>query len=350
MRPGYDILGAAHRLFPVEAILNEIPLDAPIGWFWDTFGPSANIFERMLSQGRTVFRVQCHWSDGHKIVPLGTLEKVLKEIDAVAKGREIQLYASPSCEHAESDKGEVRTRLEMVKRILPYATPVNNPQPGKGAVVPGYLTEFHGGSPGKCDLASTDGDNIYDINAQKWLTAYGNKTHPCFLWGRRFNLREIEKPGQKPPPIPARKAAPSLKYFLSIKRLASPAGVPGPTKLDVRPFIGTYKSHAEDTQEADEKTPDHPRENKPVLITKGHGGKAEILTSNGRVIGNFVWGGYMPDGMVRYYAGGAGGVGLYGYEIGEKAKRLSGSEFVYFRIDGVVRGPVHPAFRQGTFR
>lgn len=353
MPVGLDLLGLAHKLFPFRMILREVPVSTPIGWFWNTFGHSEDRFKKLLEEGYKTFRIQVWWADSHAIVPVNVLRVCLEEIQSIVKNYpDITLYISPSCEHAEDNTMEVRRRLELVREIVPLARPVNNPWKGRGADVPGYLTEYHGGNPGRCDLASTDGTNIYDINASSWVEAYGNKPHPCFLWGARFNLREISDPGQKPPPIKDRKAAPSLGYVRSILRLLHPIGAPPDVSFQSRPFRSPniYKTHAEDDQEPNENTPDELRENRPVLIIKPNVNSVDILNAHRKVIGRLARYGDYPGGFHRYYAGVPGSIGLYGYEIGNKVKKGTGSEFVWFRAGTTILGPVHPAFRQGSYR
>jgi hypothetical protein len=246
----------------------------------------------------------------------------------------------------------VQERLNLVDTILPYAVTVNNPWEGRGASVMHYLHEYHGGSPGRCDLVSTDGTNVYDIDAKSYVEKHGNREHPCFLWGYRFNLREITDPGQKPPPIPKRTAAPSPEYFKSILRLCEPMGQPPKPSFECRPFGQgeIYKTHAEDDQEENESTPDERRENRPVLIVRPNVPVVDILCCRGERIGTLPRFGDFPGGLTRYYAGSPGGIGLYGYQIGDKAKTISGSEFVWFRAGKKIIGPVNPAFRAGVFR
>ena len=358
IEPGYDLLGAAHPLFPVDKLLREIPKTAPIGFFWNAFGDSKPCFKKWIAHGNRIFRPQMWWSDAHATVPMNVLEVVLEELKAFLAryGKpDMVVYVSPSCEHEEKKISAMKQRLELVERIVPNCIPVNNPIKGKGVLVPGYLTELHGGSPGWCDLTSTDGTNIYDIDAASWVKKYGNKEHPAFMHGYRFNLREIPDPGQKPPAIKNRKAAPDVRYFRSIKRLAYPVGdAPRPIFSSTnftKPSI--YKTHAEDDQELSESTPDELRENRPVLIIKPNAPTVDILTHTGAVIGKlsrYKKGGDFTGGLTRYYSGLPGGIGLYGYEIGDKAKKLSGHEFVWFRAGRTILGPVHPAFRAGVYR
>jgi hypothetical protein len=351
-RPGVDLLGLAHPKFPFTDILRLTPKDTPIGFFWNQFGDVRPRFTKLMASGFTVFRIQMYWSDSHNLVPLNVLERGLTELSKLPLKPEHKLYISPSCEHAGSNASDVKQRLRMVQSMLPDAIPVNNPWKGHGAEVKGYLCEYHGSDPGECDLASTDGTNIYDIDSAKWVKAYSSKEHPCFLWGARFNLREIPDPGQEAPAIPLRTAAPSPQYYQAILRLASPMGTMPEANFPSEPFgkPNLWKTHAEDDQETHEATPDERRENRPVLIIKSNVPYVEILNVKGPVIGKLPRYGDYPGGLTRYYSGIPGGIGLYGYEIGNRAKTMSGCEWVWFRAGKQTIGPIHPAFRAGTFR
>ena len=353
MRPGFDLLGIAHPRFPFGDILRSTPKESPIGFFWDTFGDVRPRFRKMMAAGFHIFRVQIYWADNHTIVPLDKLRESLRELYEITHTEEqIKLYVSPSCEHAEKDVRAVKLRLGLVKELCPNAIPVNNPWKGNGADVAGYLHEYHGSNPGKCDIASTDGTSIYDIDAAKWVSAYGNKEHPCFLWGARYNLREVGDRGQQAPPIPKRTAAPSVGYHRSILRLALPKGTAPDPDFDTVTLGRSelWKTHAEDDQEQQETTPDERRENRPVLIIAADVSAVDILNCKGEVIGKLPRYGDFPGGLTRYYSGVSGGIGLYGYEIGKKAKNTGGSEYVGFRAGEKVIWPVHPAFRAGVYR
>lgn len=356
MEPGFDILGAAHPKFPLKMVLRQIPKTAPLGFFWFEFGDARAAFKQMIKAGFTVFRIQIWWGgSAHAIVTEKKLREGLKQINKVLNGLKnpaITLYISHSCEHNSTKTAEVQKRMAIIREMCPNAIPVNNPW--RGVKLSGELNESHGSAPGAVDLASTDGTNIYDIDAKAWVEKYGNRKHPCFLWGARFNLREISKPGQNPPAIKNRKAIPDKPYVNSIVRLASPYGT-APSLSESVAFRSPniWKTHAEDTQEPNENTPDNARENRPTLIIKPNVPSVDILASNGKSIGKLVRygkGGDFKGGLTRYYSGMPGGVKLYGFQIGNKAKKLTGSEFVWFKAGNKIYGPVNPAFRAGVFR
>lgn len=224
---------------------------------------------------------------------------------------------------------------------------VNTPM-GGSPTVSGAVREIHGvnamGFAG--DIVSTDGQNIYDINAEAWITK-NRRADISFLWGLRFNLKEQNHPDQTPPPPLKRTKAPSADYIRAVVRLADPAGV-APTPTFTGPFVPIkepilYKSFAEDNQGSDD-----PRELKPVLIIPAHDSAANILTYKGQDIGKLIYFGDYQR-LHRYYAGLRAGVNAYGAQIAETAKRVSGSEFVWFKAGGKVYGPCNPAFRQGYF-
>lgn len=354
MRAGIDALGLGHPLFPLQKLFKDLDRSTPVGFFWSTFGDSREKLNWMIAEGFTTFRIQVYWSDSHTIVPMNILRTELEEIrNATAPHKDrIKLYVSPSCEHAEKNGDEVKRRLDLTKELLPYAKVVNNPWKNMGAHVPGYLIEYHGKSAGVCDLASTDGENCYDMDIVSWVKKHCNREHPAFLWGSRFNLREIGDPGQKPPPIKNRRAAPSLQYLRGIVRLGEPYGTPPEPKFECKPFRepNLWKQFSEDDQEPNENDPDELRENRPVLIIRPNVPTVSIIDCNGAPVGKLQRYGDFPGGLTRYYAGTNNSIGLYGFQIGKEAKQQSGSEFVWFRAGSNIVGPVNPSFRAGSFR
>lgn len=349
MQPGYDLLGLAHPEFPFDRIIKEIPKDTPIGWFWGTFGNSEKRFSQMLNSKFKVFRIQMYYAANHAIVPLKKLQDDLETVQKLVCNKQgITLYISPSCEHAETDKAEVKKRIDLIRKIVPSAIPVQNPWKGKGALISDCLIEFHGDNPGACDLASTDGNCVFDIDAASWVKKYGNRAHPCFLWASRFNLRE----GDAPPPVPERNAGPNILYFRSVQRLTQPKGVAPITAFKAQKFRAPliYKTHAEDKMEPDKNAPDDPRANKPVLIITPNVPGVNLIDCHGKTICHFPKYGDYPGGRHRYYSGMPGGPGLHGYEIADKARKQSDCEFAWVKADNKIFGPVHPAFRAGVFR
>lgn len=340
MNTGLDILGMAHPNFKVIPLLTTLSRDTPLGFFWDTFGNAKPKFRRMLNNGFHTFRIHCHWDDQHKIIPMAKLTKVLKEIKVITdKHPHITLYISPSCEHNEANKAEVRKRLQEVQKIIPYAIPVNSVW--TGAALPKFITEKHGSNV-TTQITSTDGINVYDINVTKFLS---DSRTLQFIWGARFNGRQITKPNQKVPSIPERTAFPDKKYFLSVARLLTPKGNAPTPSFKAKKFKAPnlWKSHSEDSAGTVDT-----RNNKPVIIIAENVPNLIIVDKNGKEVCKIPKYGIYEGNQYRYYSG--RGPNLYGYEMAEKALKQSGSEFIWIRAGNTFYGPIHPAFRQGTFR
>lgn len=344
---GLDPLAFAHPNFPYRKFIQLMPIGWALGVFDDPFGPVLGRLRwALLHADIPAIRIHAHWANDHSIVPLKKLKDKLPGYEQLAREfRATKFYVSHSCEYKCTDRSAVQERVNLIKQLAPSCVPVN--ACWQGATIPGIISERHGknnkAQPG--EFTSTDGDNIYDIDAEGWVNA-NSKAAITFLWGYRFNLREINDPGQAVPPPKLRTAAPSPAYIKSIIRLGLPKGEP-PQVAGAKPLPKgyIYKTHAEDEQGTEA-----PRENRPVLIIPYHGSNVELVTSNGLSVGKLVRFGSDFNGMARYYSGFPGGCGLYGAEIGEKAKKLSGSEWVCVKYNGKLFGPIHPAFRSGSFR
>lgn len=346
---GLDFLGLGSKYWNVEESLAVFPDGWALGCFDSTFGDVVPNLKKFLQSGKvSAVRVHLWWSDAHIIAPLSVIKQRAPVYERLAlEFPSVKFYVSHSCEYNEKDKKAVQTRVNLVNQLARHCIVVNTPLPGS-ATVAGVTTERHGdkalGFAG--DFVSTDGQNIYDINAENWVNR-NRKADITFLWGMRFNLRENTHPGQKPPPPKERKAAPPKGYIKGIIRLAYPEGTPPPFEgkgtVTPLPEKSLYKSFAEDSQGSND-----PRELKPVLIIPPHDSAAEILTCKGESIGKFIYFGEYQK-LSRYYSGVKAGINLYGYQIAEKAKQKSGSEFVWFKCGSKIYGPVNPAFRAGYF-
>lgn len=344
---GRDALGLAHPLYNAKTLIETTPPGWAIGCFDDPFGPVLKKLRRVLSFRKfPAVRIQAHWSNQHNIVPIAKLKKKLPTYEKLARDfPEVKVYVSHSCEYKESSQAEVRKRVDLIRNLAPSCIPVNSCM--SGATMDDVITERHGDTrvkhPG--DIVSTDGTNIYDIDAASYVKENAAAAI-CFLWGYRDNLREINDPGQQVPTPASRTASPSKQWHESVVRLGFPKGKTDHEYAKVK----IYKTHSEDDQEDNPLEPDDPRENRPCLIADGKSSYAAILTLDGRSLGKLTFGGSFVSGGFRYYAGLPGGIGLYGYEIAKKAKALSGSEFVTFKVGNKIYGPVNPAFREGIFR
>lgn len=346
---GLDHLGLAHKLYPVKKVIQAAAPNSIIGVFDDPFGPVLNKLRKCLDSGKyKAARIQAHWDNLHRIVPLQKLKKKLPAYEKLSKDYPgIDIFVSHSCEYKEASQVEVRKRVDLIRSLAPSCIPVNSVW--QGATLPNVITERHG-QDAIGGMVSYDGTNAYDSNVEGWKQR--NAGAYQLFWGYRFNLREINDEGQPVPPPSQRTAAPSLQYIQSVQRLGEYQGLPMNPVFQARPIAAPelYKSHAEDDQESGPLDPDDPRENRPCLILKTQAQEIKIVTWDNKEIGKFKYGGTFGSNMKRFYAGSPGGVGLYGYQIGNKAKKVSGSEFVWFKSGNSYHGPVHPAFRAGYFR
>lgn len=344
-----DVLGFGHKRWKPATVLQAVPADKGLGVFYDTFGDVMPKLRTLFSQRCYPFiRIHMHWDNNHRLIPLRKLNTALPRVENFAKEFPCtKVYVSHSCEYNDKNSAEIKKRVDQIRALAPSTTPVNavwrGPTPG-GAVI-----EHHGNiTVNAGEIVSTDGISSYDINAE----AYNVRNHAALYrghWGLRFNLREIPDPGQTVPGPKERTAVPSVQYIRSVVRLGEPKGI-APQPEFTSPVIALkapnlYKTHAEDMQGVADL-----RENRPVLIIVPKASKVAIITKTGEQIGVLTYGGTFGSNQHRYYAGGKGAVGLYGYEIGEKARARSGSEFVWFKVGKKIFGPVNPAFRWPTFR
>jgi len=348
MLPGLDLLGLAHPKFKVKEVLKAFPQGFALGCFDDpkTFGDALKRIKLFLDSGKvSALRVHVHWDDAHRIANLNDLKKRLPRYEKLQQQYpNIPVYVSHSCEYRESSAREVQKRVELVRDLCPSCRVVQSAWQSPTITGVGVI-EKHG--PGaKCgpgQIASYDGgkkgEGINDIDSEKWVNNNAN-ADICFLWTPLFNLTESEKV-----PRPKRTASPTDKYIKAVARLAAPKGSapahnfakePKPLK---KPML--WKSFAEDTPGESK------RDNKPLVILKKKTARVDIVTCLGQKIGSLAYYGTYTGGLHRYYSGIPGGVGLYAYEIGEKAKKLSGSEWIYFKQGGEIFGPVCAPFRAG---
>ena len=352
---GLDHLGFAHKNYPWRKAVTMLPVGWALGVFDDPFGPVVNrIRWALLHADIPAVRFHSHYGkkgSGKTLIPLDKLEAKLPAYEAIAKEfSRTSIFVSHSCEYESLDKNAVQQRVNLIKRLAPSCIPVNSCY--SGVTTQDAVTERHGKNTKarSGEIVSWDGDNCYDSDAAGWMSA-NSQAAIAFLWGYRFNLREINDPKQTVPPPNARTAAPSPTYVKSVTRVGFPKGTP-PQVAGAQPMPKNhiYKTHGEDDQEPKETDPDDPRENRPVLMLPYHGSRIELLAINGVRLGYLIRFGSDFNGLARYYSGLPNGIGLYGVEIGEKAKKVSGSEWVCPKWNGKVFVPFHPAFRGGSFR
>jgi hypothetical protein len=363
---GIDALGLADKDWPFKDTLDVWPNGWALGVFdsmWaGSFGDPRQKVIQLLQTGKVpALRVQLFWSSVHMLAPDGVIKARAPLWEAIAKQfPNVKVYLSPSCEYKSADVHAVQHLVNLIRQLAPSCTCVLVPEPPSPTIA-GVMTEQHGthnlsvpGGIASHHEASYDGADIFDTDIESWINHQrATGAEIAFLWCARCNGSEAGPIL----PIPQRTAFPTRKDMLSLIRLGSPKGTPPqpnfPFTARVFPFDANriYKSHGEDG-----KGNSDPRDNKPCLIVDSKAGSAEVLTKDGALVGRL---GYRdpfvaPPGhpefhRYRYYSGAPSGSNLYGYEFGQKAMAMSGSEFVWIRVGSTVYGPCNPAFRTGSY-
>ena len=346
-----DILGVGHKLWGIDSVLKILPKESNLGFFDSEFGNARPEIVRALRNPR-VDSIRSHiwWANSHVIAPQSVVKTVAKAYQEIATMfPDKVVYLSHSCEHNEKNLKRVMENMNIMRDLAPLCEHVNSVW--QGVRVKG-INEKHGVDCRGYEIAGTDGINIYDIDAEAWMERHVAAKYR-YLWGTRFNLREIHKQDEGPKLLPPKErfAVPDVKYIKSIMRLWYPKGtVDNPLGgIPLKPE-DIFKTHSEDSPRRSASQNEDPRENKPVLIIRDKVSQVDILNWKGRKMGSLVYGGQFGNNQHRYYSGGNGGIGLYGYEIGLRACRRGNPEFVYLKADKRLYGPFNPAFRYGKFR
>jgi len=336
MRYGLDFLGIGKY---GKIATDEFPDNFALGAFTNVsgFGDALPAIEGVLKTGRCPeVRLHLHWEDDHK-KKSDTFKKIEKEAKRVgaffSKFPNIERKCSGWCEHTLSAQDAVQLRNIVMNHMPSGVQYVNSPWiKGGGKTIDG-INEIHGNKEKPLSGAynySYDGQSSVDANVE----TDKNKYKDCdtfYLWIPQFNGRlttEDKTPRDK------RKAWPNSKQIDSVIYLSTPSQVDG--KM---PKGYIFKTHADQHT-----TPAEPRASKPVLIAPVKASKAELICSNGQVVGTLNYFGSFTGGGYRYY------LGEYGYIIAEKARRITGSPVCTLRINGKSICKVNAAFRSGSFR
>lgn len=338
---GHDHLGLGNPHYKVKAAVEAHPKGWALGCFATTFGNPVPAVRQFLDSGKVpAFRLQAWWSYAHEIAPISFLEKELPRWEGLAKQYpNVKFYISHSCEYSNSNKQQIKKRVDAVRAICPSCevvqTPMNSP------VIDGYIVEEHGtkAKVGSNGIASTDGQALFDIDAEAWVNKNKNSII-SFFWGPRYNLAEAHNTI----PPKDRVASPDKRYIESLSRLAYPKGI-SPPKTFPWPVIELkkpllWKTHGEDAPGEGDK-----RANRPLIILPDKTPYVEILTFDGQVLGRLIYFGGFPGNLHRFYSGYKNGIGLYGYEIADKAKAASGYEDVWIKQGKRVYKVGNPTFR-----
>ena len=346
MIPGFDYLFLAHKLWPVADSIKITPAGSAIGFFDDVVGdPIPHLLKFLASKKFPAYRVHMHYNGNHQLVDINQLKKRLPQYERIAKEYpNVKFYISHTCEYMGNDKAGVRERIRLINTLAPSCLPVHC-----GNVnISGINQECHVAA-NKLDQAfvniphgpyiiSSDGFSITQLDAE-WYQRKGKDATICFAWASRFNFRDASDPI----PAPAdRTATPDAKYLRAIARLLQPKepapalSVKGKLIAVTKPLL--WKCFAEDC-------PKDPRGNKPAfLFSKLKASSLTVVDCHGKAVATL---GLFPRSDARYYSG--TGSRLYGYEMADKAKKQSGSPYVWVKNGSTYYGPIHPAYRQGYF-
>lgn len=341
---GLDFLGLGSKHWKVAPSLEAFPHGWALGAFARTFGDALPNVRKFLDSGKvSAFRLQAWWSNSHKIAPIKYLKEELPRWEKLAKDYpHVKFYISHSCEYSEKSVAEVKKRVDLVKELCPSCVVVQCPM--HSPVIPGVgKVEQHGtnSKPKPGHIVSTDGQACFDIDIQKWIKQH-KESEIVFLWAPRFNLREAVKPPQVISSPENRTAFPPLKYINGVVALAEeawPAPTPAfPATPLKKPEL--WKTFAEDGPGETDK-----RGNRPLIMLKKKSDFVQILTFDGKNIGRLKYYGTYGANLFRFYSGMAGAIGLYAYEIGNKAMELSGSNYIWIQQGEKVYGPICAPFR-----
>lgn len=354
MIPGIDCLGAADSDWSMKLTVEAWRKGFAFGIFdgKETFGAAVPAIRRLFNEfqrrGRVIeewvpaVRIHACWNN-HGLIPESQLTERCEKYKILLRlYPRVRWYISHTCEYSKmASKKELSRRVSIIKKMLPKAIPVLSPEPG--AEVLAYTVIERHGDDAKVkagQIASTDGQALFDINAKQWL-GQNSKAEIIFAWGHRLNLSEA---GPKILPPYKRTARPNAEYLTSLIRLFDAAPeVPTATYPLIplsKPLL--LKTHAEDMPG------DNSRDNKPLLILPFQAPKVDIVTYNNIRLGEFKYYGDFPGGMHRYYASLAG-MG-YGYQIADEAIQVSGSPYCAAKHGDKYYGLFHPTFRQGYFQ
>lgn len=355
VQDGYAFYGLASPAWNIPATIKFInSLPAPIAiCIMDT--PWAHSFNprtdgrvnvnRLMKKcpGKIIaLEVQIWWDPNHAtnpnaICPLDVLQRRCIAWQTWSLNHPgVQLLISHTCEYDEHDQAQVQARIDCIRKYAPNAIPVNSPM-GGSVVTPGDIVEAHGSNThtfGR-QIANFDGASCYDHDIHGWQKT--NNGLYRFYWVEEFNGLES---GNTATPD-KRVNFVSLELLNQIHYMTLPPAAAPDSPLQLIPIAkpNLWKVCAEDEPHND------PRDLRPMLWLENEGSSpVQIVTFDGKhTLGNLI---HFSD--VRFYAGLAGGIQKWGYEIAQQAKNLTGSPFVAFKANGKFYGLMDAGLR-GNF-
>lgn len=330
---GHELLGAAK--FKKKAI--KLLPDGRAGKvFMNEFGNALPVIVGWAKKGtHPIIAAQGVWQGNHNYSGNGDLKLAIKEckrLNEVAKDYpHLTFHYSPFCEHRLPGGYMVKVFNELAEHASNLVL-VNNPMQG-GALVKGYYNEIHGSFnpnniPAPYDWAC-DGLSAVDCDIEIFKARH-KQAKVIWMWIPQYNCK---KRTHESTPINQRKVKPTKKQIISVDYLCFEKA-----KADLNKKW-LYKTHAD--QHYDKPAP---REGKPVVICDQSANLIDMVAANGKVIHRIKRAGNFTDGRPLYRAG------KWGYELQEKAAKVSGSKSVELKIGKKSYGFIDPAFRENAWR
>lgn len=346
MRPGRDyLLGSNFG----DLIIKEHPEGWAAGFILNTTDqptkkPNAWPVIKRLLQTRRCPEIRNHavWDDDHIYNERRDLPVILREakrsIDIKRQFPSVDVQFSWFCEHKER-RATIQKVFKAIRK-LPGAstiTLVNANWRGDFIYEPGVINEVHGSKspiPKGVYNYSYDGQNVFDSNIVADKRKFrGARTY--YLWCPQDNGRETLTDDT---PRPDRKAWMYPQLNDSMIYLWGEKGI---TTFPLQSGFRVWKSHADQHD-----IPPEARAHNPVLIIPENVRSVDLIAANGQRIDTMTNAGSFKGGGFRYYIQSS----RFGFEVAERAKRISGSPVVTLRAGNQVFGTVNPAFREGTAR
>ena len=346
-----DYLGGANY---GQMILRRHPASMGVGVILNTNNPQwpkTNfwpIAERLAERGKLpFFRPHAIWEDSHIYNPEKHNKIILTEFERIAdlKGKfpQVDCYFSPMCERDNNHQQFNR----LIERLLEDADKlgisiVNSVTKASYWPSGAVINELHGSKMkpnwGRCAY-STDGKQAWDQNVVKLRETPPRAVMEYFafwvsLLNGKCNDKQPHEPGADTTRRNLREAWPYPEVFPALSMLVeTPEGV----RLGKEHI---WKTHADQHGPVRK-----PREGKPVFITPADGASCIVRTVVGnKLVATMPRDGNYTDGRPKYRCN------EFGFQLANKARKLSGSPMVRLMINRKEIGVVHPAFRAGVWR
>lgn len=369
-----DLLALQHPKFNATAASNNIPVGTSIGILDHTFGDSlANVILILDKIHPRYFRVHFINTVCVRNANCGSYEygykHTIQTFDKAIKNRErkilvpfrerVKLYkqlsltrpttgfiVSPALEH-DLSKESYRILADEVLNTWPDVRLSNSVNLGNYAErYRGAWIERHGAStPSDTDIVSTDGTEVTDIN----INAFKTRTRSAKIraaWTRGHNCRDNSgnfiDPRQRQT-CAGRGILEGVAHIFDNRGNAPAFAGNADCKSFRSPDI--WKPLADDHGIGDT------RANKPVVITSAfRPGGLNVITKDGKKVGQLGFYGTFSGGGFRWYSGTSGGDSASGYAYEKRSKAVSGSPYVWLQQGSRCRGPIVTGMRQGAYR